>query len=482
MTVQSRDPWPTRSNWHRQVASQHTIDAHFDRNAPFWNEVYGRPGVLTWLFQRRLEIALAWVDSLELPAGAHVLDAGCGAGQAAIALAKRGFDVDAVDPVSTMVDLAKRNAADAGLRGNPTVRTGDIHAVDSEPEQYDLVLALGVVPWLHSPAKALREVARVLKPGGYAIVTCDNRRGLTVLMDPMRMPALEPVRQTVATTMRELRLRRVPPHEPRSQFHRRRDLDGLIQEAGLQKLAGRTHGFGPFSFLNRTLPDSLGYPLLRQLQRLADRGIPGIRSGGASYMVLARKQTEDTSPRIHPTAEVSAGARVGERTRIWNEAQVREGAEVGRDCILAKGVYIDTGVVVGDRVKLENRVSVFQGARLADGVFIGPHSILLNDKLPRAVTPDGALKSRRDWKANGVRVETGASIGGGCTVLPGIRIGRFAMVGAGAVVTRDVPDFGLVIGSPARLIGYVCECGSRLQADGACPTCGRRHQLVEGAN
>jgi UDP-2-acetamido-3-amino-2,3-dideoxy-glucuronate N-acetyltransferase len=180
---------------------------------------------------------------------------------------------------------------------------------------------------------------------------------------------------------------------------------------------------------------------------------------------------------IHATAEVSPDAKVGEGTRIWNQARVREGARLGRECIVATGVYVDTGVQIGDRVKLENRVSVFKGARLGDGVFVGPHSILLNDKRPRAITPEGALKREDDWSVSGVTVLDGASIGGGCTVLPGVTIGRFALVGAGAVVTRDVPEHGLVVGNPARLVGYVCECGARLQADGACPSCGRRHQL-----
>jgi acetyltransferase-like isoleucine patch superfamily enzyme len=177
---------------------------------------------------------------------------------------------------------------------------------------------------------------------------------------------------------------------------------------------------------------------------------------------------------------VSTAASVGTGTRIWNEVQVREGARIGDDCVLAKGVYIDIGVVVGNRVKLENRVSIFQGAILADGVFIGPHTCLLNDKLPRAITPEGALKRRADWQAQGVNVGTGASIGGGCTVLPGVRIGRFAMVGAGAIVTKDVPDFGLVVGNPARIVGYVCQCGARLSTSGECPTCGRQHDLKLG--
>jgi acetyltransferase-like isoleucine patch superfamily enzyme len=180
---------------------------------------------------------------------------------------------------------------------------------------------------------------------------------------------------------------------------------------------------------------------------------------------------------VHATAEVSEAAEVGAGTRIWNEAQVRAGARIGRECILGKGVYVDADVVVGDRVKLETRVSLFRGARLGSGVFVGPHSCLLNDKVPRATTPEGRLKDVDDWTASGVIVQDGASIGGGCVILPGVTIGRFALVGAGSVVTRDVPAHGLVIGNPARLSGYVCECGQRLNESGRCSSCGRTHAV-----
>jgi acetyltransferase-like isoleucine patch superfamily enzyme len=180
---------------------------------------------------------------------------------------------------------------------------------------------------------------------------------------------------------------------------------------------------------------------------------------------------------IHATAEVSASAVIGAGTQIWNEAQVREGARIGRDCILGKGVYLDPDVVIGDRVKLQVRVSVFKGSCVGPGVLIGPHSCLLNDKRPRAITLDGRLKTGADWVVTGVIVEEGASIGGGCTILPGVSIGRFAMVGAGAVVTRDVPDYGLVIGNPARLVGHACECGERLPENGTCSSCGREHRV-----
>jgi UDP-2-acetamido-3-amino-2,3-dideoxy-glucuronate N-acetyltransferase len=183
-------------------------------------------------------------------------------------------------------------------------------------------------------------------------------------------------------------------------------------------------------------------------------------------------------PRIHRTAEVSATAYLGDATQVWNEAQVRDGARIGSQCMLGKGVYIDVDVTIGDRVKLENRVSVFRGARIASGAFVGPHTCLLNDKLPRAITPEGALKGLDDWTVSGVTVEEGASIGGGCTVLPGVTVGRFALVGAGSVVTRDVPAHALVFGNPARIIGYVCECGGRLGDDGTCTTCSRTHRIT----
>lgn len=165
---------------------------------------------------------------------------------------------------------------------------------------------------------------------------------------------------------------------------------------------------------------------------------------------------------IHPTAEVSTQAQLGAGTRIWHHAQVREGARLGSQCIVGKGTYIDFDVDIGNNVKIQNYSLVYHGATVEDGVFIGPRVCLTNDKLPRAITPDGTLKGTDDWEVSPIVVRYGASLGAGTLVLPGVTIGRFAMVGAGAVVTRDVPDFGLVLGQPARLVGYVCRCGQRL--------------------
>jgi acetyltransferase-like isoleucine patch superfamily enzyme len=165
---------------------------------------------------------------------------------------------------------------------------------------------------------------------------------------------------------------------------------------------------------------------------------------------------------IHPTAEVSSLATIGDGTRIWHQAQVREGARIGRSCIIGKGVYIDLNVVIGDQVKMQNGASVYHGVTIEDGVFIGPHACLTNDRLPRAITAEGQLKRDADWETGRILVQYGASIGAGAIILPGVTVGRFAMVGAGAIVTRDVVAHGLVVGNPAQLVGFVCTCGHRL--------------------
>jgi UDP-2-acetamido-3-amino-2,3-dideoxy-glucuronate N-acetyltransferase len=185
------------------------------------------------------------------------------------------------------------------------------------------------------------------------------------------------------------------------------------------------------------------------------------------------------SVRIHPTADVSDKAVIGPGTTIWNQAQVRERARIGAGCVIGKNAYIDVDVVVGDNVKIQNNVSVYHGVTVEDGVFIGPHVCFTNDRAPRAINPDGSPKTDADWEVTSTLVRHGAALGANSTILSGISIGRWAMIGAGSVVTRDVDDRELVVGNPARRRGSACSCGHALpdgpdgiRFAGDCPRCG----------
>jgi len=169
--------------------------------------------------------------------------------------------------------------------------------------------------------------------------------------------------------------------------------------------------------------------------------------------------------RIHPTAEVSNNVKIGEGTSVWHHAQIREGVKIGKNCIIGKGVYVDAEVPIGDNVKIENYVSVYHGVAIEGGVFVGPHVCFTNDMCPRAVNPDGSIKGATDWALSKTLIKTGAAIGANSTIRCGITIGEWAMVGAGSVVTHDVPAHGLVYGNPARLHGFVCACGGFLKKE-----------------
>ena len=158
--------------------------------------------------------------------------------------------------------------------------------------------------------------------------------------------------------------------------------------------------------------------------------------------------------RIHPTAEISPHAVIGNDTSIWHWVQVREGARIGDRCNIGKDVYIDSAVVVGDDCKIQNFATLYRGVTIGNRVFVGPHACFTNDVYPRAVSPD--------WKIVPTKVEDGASIGANATILCGLTVRRYSMVAAGAVVTKDVPAQALVAGVPAKVIGWVCECGRPL--------------------
>lgn len=188
--------------------------------------------------------------------------------------------------------------------------------------------------------------------------------------------------------------------------------------------------------------------------------------------------------RVADTADIAPDALIGEGSSVWHLAQIREGARVGRNCIIGRGAYIGSGVVMGDNCKVQNYALVYEPAVLGDGVFIGPAVVLTNDTYPRAISPDGTLKSAADWNPVGVTIETGASIGARATCVAPVTIGQWATVAAGAVVVRDVPPFALVAGVPAKRIGWVGKAGVPLTEERPgqwlCPATSSRYVEIEG--
>ncbi len=174
---------------------------------------------------------------------------------------------------------------------------------------------------------------------------------------------------------------------------------------------------------------------------------------------------------IHPTAEVADSAKIGNGTKIWNQAQVRNDAVIGDNCIISKNVYIDEHVRIGNRVKIQNNVNVYHGVTVEDDVFLGPSMTFTNDMYPRAFSVD--------WKITNTLVKKGASIGANATIRCGVIIGEFATIGSGCVVTKDVKPHALMVGNPAKQIGWVCNCGYKLDEEGICSSCGEKYNLKE---
>lgn len=188
------------------------------------------------------------------------------------------------------------------------------------------------------------------------------------------------------------------------------------------------------------------------------------------------------SGHIHPTADVAETASIAPSAKVWNYSQVRESAVLGENCIIGRGAYIGEGVTLGDNCKVQNYALIYEPATLANGVFIGPAVVLTNDQFPRAINADGSLKSADDWIPVGVTINEGASIGARSVCIAPVTIGSWALVGAGAVVVKDVPDFALVVGNPARRVGWVGKAGVPLVEEGAgvwvCPRTARKYHEV----
>lgn len=164
----------------------------------------------------------------------------------------------------------------------------------------------------------------------------------------------------------------------------------------------------------------------------------------------------------HKTAVVEKDAKIGANTKIWQFVHIRRYAVIGKSCNIGRGVYIDEDVVIGDCVKIHNYACIFKYCEIGSGVFIGPHVVITNDKYPRAINPNGTLKKTIDWQAGLTKIGNNASIGANSVVLPNVTIGEYALIGSGSVVTRNIHEFEVVVGNPAKKIGYACKCARQI--------------------
>lgn len=180
-------------------------------------------------------------------------------------------------------------------------------------------------------------------------------------------------------------------------------------------------------------------------------------------------EIKEESSFIHESSYIDEYVTIGKGTKVWHFCHVQRGARIGDDCTLGQNAYIGEDVTIGNNVKIQNNVSIYSGVTLEDYVFCGPSVVFTNDYNPRSRYPKGKLYMK-------THVCCGASIGGNATIICGVRIGKNALIGAGAVVTKDVPDYGLVLGIPARLVGWVCECGRKLGDELLCAGCGKKYR------
>jgi ubiquinone/menaquinone biosynthesis C-methylase UbiE len=262
---------------------QEHVNAHFDASASYWDGVYRGDTLQGAIYQQRQQAVLEYVDACGLTPESSVLEIGCGAGRLTVELARRGLRVDAVDASTAMVDSTAARTTEAGLSEQVSVGVADVHALPFEASSFDLVVAVGVIPWLHSPGEAIAEMARVLRPGGQLILTADNRARLVSFTDPRGLLALSPLKRAKVA----LRQRR---GLATSRLDFPRTVDRLLTQSALRPVACRTVGFGPLSFMGKSI---MGEPASiranARLQALADRGTPALKWTGWHYLVRASK-------------------------------------------------------------------------------------------------------------------------------------------------------------------------------------------------
>jgi ubiquinone/menaquinone biosynthesis C-methylase UbiE len=263
------------------------VQQHFRSTLPYWEQIYGDRSVYGRIYQERARRAIAYAAGLPLGSGTPVLEIGCGPGVITAALARMGLTVWAIDSLPEMVERTTATAQRAGLSSRVCAQVGHVDNVPFADATFDLVVLIGVSEWLVSLAQPLREIFRVIRPGGHLIISADNNWPLHQILDPLFNPALKPLKRRIGRILRATGWR---TRRPRFRAYSLRAFDAELTKAGFQKIAAQTLGFGPFTFCNRMLLNhDAGWKLHRRLQRLADGSVPFLRSAGLVYLVLARK-------------------------------------------------------------------------------------------------------------------------------------------------------------------------------------------------
>jgi SAM-dependent methyltransferase len=260
-----------------------------DAGAAYWEQVYDDPGIDGAVYRLRQARVLEAFDRLALPAGSRVLELGPGAGRVTVELARRGHRVVCIDPAAAMLQNTEARARAEAVGDRIETVVADAHALPFPDGSFAAVVAVGVLPWLERPAAALAEIRRVLRPGGSAVLTSDNRARLTFVLDPRLNPlAVDAAKRADSLLVRRLGARSRRRRETLPHRYANRAVDLMLAEAGLVKRTGTSVGFGPFSLLRRpALPAGWAVPAHERLQGLADRGVPGLRGAGAHYVVVA---------------------------------------------------------------------------------------------------------------------------------------------------------------------------------------------------
>ncbi len=270
-------------------SKQQAVKEYFETQSTYWDNLYRRDDVEGLVYRKRRALALSYVDGLALPAQSQILEVGCGAGLTTLALARRGFYVQAVDNAPAMIRLTQQHARESGFENRIIANVGNAYHLNILNDQFDLVLALGVLPWLADTNRVLKEIARVMLPHSHLIISVDNRRRLNHFMDPLQMPVLKPIKRAAKYIIRKSKLREFPD-EPGARMDTIKETKQLLASTGLEIMRKDVFGFGPFTFFKYPLfSKPTGVKLHLKMQGYAERGIPVFRSAGSQIIILARR-------------------------------------------------------------------------------------------------------------------------------------------------------------------------------------------------